>query len=83
MAEENDLLGAQIGRLLQVTAQNNGDTSADATQQIDRRRLQRLSVATTSVDTLVIVRFPLGNFVDCDGYKVNISWHFIFIFALS
>ncbi|KAI0447849.1 hypothetical protein F4803DRAFT_545899 [Xylaria telfairii] len=69
MAEESNPLNAHIKRLLQVTAQNNGDTSAEARQRNDRRRLQQLSVATTSVDTLVIVRFPPGNFLDCDGYK--------------
>ncbi|KAI1756918.1 hypothetical protein F4782DRAFT_207359 [Xylaria castorea] len=69
MAEEEDLLGATIGRLLRVTARNDGDASAETRQQCDRRRLQQLGVATTSVNTLVIVRFPVGDFVDCDGYK--------------
>ncbi|KAI8954105.1 hypothetical protein F4801DRAFT_46732 [Xylaria longipes] len=69
MAEEEDLLGAKIGRLLRVTARNGCDASADARQLHDRQRLQQLSVATTSIDTLVIVRFPVGDFVDCDGYK--------------
>ncbi|KAI0863705.1 hypothetical protein F4860DRAFT_48253 [Xylaria cubensis] len=69
MTEGEDLLGAKIGQLLQVTAHNSGDASAEARQQCDRRRLQQLSVATTSADTLVIVRFPAGDFVDCDGYK--------------
>ncbi|KAI0555519.1 hypothetical protein F4679DRAFT_524212 [Xylaria curta] len=69
MAEEEDLLGAKIGQLLRVTAHNSGDASAEARQRCDRRRLQQLGVLTTSVDTLVIVRFPAGDFVDCDGYR--------------
>ncbi|KAI1737259.1 hypothetical protein F4680DRAFT_428924 [Xylaria scruposa] len=69
MAEEEDLLGAKIGQLLRVTAHNSGDASAEARQRCDRQRLQQLSVATTSVDTLVVVRFPAGDFIDCDGYK--------------
>ncbi|KAI0470200.1 hypothetical protein F4859DRAFT_124345 [Xylaria cf. heliscus] len=69
MAEEEDLLGTKIGMLLKITECNDGDVSTEARQRHDRRRLQQLGVATTSGDTLVIVRFPAGKFIDCDGYK--------------
>ncbi|KAI0409531.1 hypothetical protein F4802DRAFT_544377 [Xylaria palmicola] len=70
MADEEDPLGPQIKRMLIATAHHhsNGGPS-DIREHKERWRLQNLSVATTSGDTLVVVGFPAGHFVDCDGYK--------------
>ncbi|KAF2968144.1 hypothetical protein GQX73_g5405 [Xylaria multiplex] len=38
-------------------------------QNCDQQQLQQLSIATTSGDTLIIVRFPAGDSSDCKGNK--------------
>ncbi|KAI0541066.1 hypothetical protein GGR58DRAFT_54353 [Xylaria digitata] len=38
-------------------------------QNCDQQQLQQLSTTTTSGDTLIIVRFPVGDFTDCKGDK--------------
>ncbi|KAI1304547.1 hypothetical protein F5Y03DRAFT_395467 [Xylaria venustula] len=42
---------------------------ADQRQEDDCLLLQNLSVSNTSGDTLVIVRFPAGDFFSCSGHK--------------
>ncbi|KAI0972694.1 hypothetical protein F4678DRAFT_48803 [Xylaria arbuscula] len=42
---------------------------ADRRQEEDCLLLQTLSVSNTSGDTLVIVRFPAGDFFSCSGHK--------------
>ncbi|KAI1119456.1 hypothetical protein F5Y14DRAFT_3995 [Nemania sp. NC0429] len=69
MASEPDHLGNRIEQLLWINPVNDSNGPAEERQQADLRRLQNLSVETTSGDTLVIVQFPTGHFVDCDGRK--------------
>lgn len=69
MAGKPDRLTNKIKQLLQITLVDDNNAQADERQQADQR-LQALSVKTTSGDTLVIVRFPTGDFVDCDRQKV-------------
>ncbi|KAI0203806.1 hypothetical protein F4808DRAFT_415940 [Astrocystis sublimbata] len=63
-----DLLGAKIGQLLHTNALNRLDISANARHLRNRRQLQQLDISNTSGNTLVIVKFPPGTFIDCDGY---------------
>ncbi|KAI0428537.1 hypothetical protein F5Y09DRAFT_312646 [Xylaria sp. FL1042] len=66
MADEKSPLDAAIDRLLLY---NDEKTSLADRQGEDYLRLQRLGVANTSGDTLVIIRFPQGDYVDCSGRK--------------
>ncbi|KAI3320059.1 hypothetical protein HD806DRAFT_507624 [Xylariaceae sp. AK1471] len=62
-------IDAAIERLLQQNPGTHGENESHAREQQDYQRLRRLSLATTSGDTLVIVGFPAGNFIDCYGNK--------------
>ncbi|KAI1151849.1 hypothetical protein F4825DRAFT_451040 [Nemania diffusa] len=69
MAGQRDDLDTKIGQLLQLNSGADTGTPAELRKQADYQRLESLSVATTSGDTLVIVNFPPGNFVNCHGWK--------------
>jgi hypothetical protein len=72
MPEPGHSIDAAIERLLQQDAVTYSGNAAHAREQQDHQRLRDLSLATTSGDTLVIVSFPTGDFVDCYGNKVSI-----------
>ncbi|RWA11297.1 hypothetical protein EKO27_g3798 [Xylaria grammica] len=67
MADEQNTPNLAVNRLEQEMPLNEHEVAANIRQQHDLKRLQQLSIGTTSGDTLVIVRFPAGNFVDCNG----------------
>ncbi|KAI1422899.1 hypothetical protein F5Y12DRAFT_576197 [Xylaria sp. FL1777] len=69
MADEESPLDIAISRLQQKLPVIVSETPAYTREEEDDERLQRLSVTNTSGDTLVIVRFPPGDFVDCTGCK--------------
>jgi hypothetical protein len=72
MADQKDNIGTRVAQLLQVVPDDYTSTLAEKREQADYRQLEDLSVTTTSGDTLVIVKFPPGNFVNCHGWKVFI-----------
>ncbi|KAI1175081.1 hypothetical protein F4777DRAFT_346466 [Nemania sp. FL0916] len=66
MAGGTDDLDAKIGQLLLITPSIDQAPSVDR-ENNDFLRLQNLGVGTTTGDTLVIVKFPTGNYVNCCG----------------
>ncbi|KAI1352933.1 hypothetical protein F5Y01DRAFT_71498 [Xylaria sp. FL0043] len=66
MADEESPLDAAIGRMLREDEERTTSAARHGEDCID---LQQLSVASTSGDTMVIVRFPQGDYVDCGGRK--------------
>lgn len=83
MAGEENPVEITINRLQQEILVNRDENAAYNREEEDYKRLQYLSVANTSGDTLVIVKFPDGDFVHCNGRKVLISWFFPFALLLS
>ncbi|TGJ84910.1 hypothetical protein E0Z10_g3822 [Xylaria hypoxylon] len=69
MGDEGNILDVAVNRLEQEIPKNEHEFSAYIRHQGDRQRLQQLSIATTSGDTLVIVKFPAGDFIDCNREK--------------
>ncbi|KAJ8122404.1 hypothetical protein ONZ43_g1393 [Nemania bipapillata] len=69
MEGKKEDLDTKIGQLLQLTHDADTSSPAERREQADYQRLEDLSVTTTSGDTLVIVKFPPGNFVNCHGWK--------------
>ncbi|KAI8635229.1 hypothetical protein F5Y19DRAFT_469097 [Xylariaceae sp. FL1651] len=63
------LIDASINRLLRETTAFEINAEAFSREQQDHKRLRQLNLLDTSGDTLVIVGFPTGDFVDCCGYK--------------
>ncbi|KAI3333049.1 hypothetical protein F4824DRAFT_473811 [Ustulina deusta] len=71
MAGEENPVEITINRLQQEILVNRDENAAYNREEEDYKRLQYLSVANTSGDTLVIVKFPDGDFVHCNGRKWN------------
>ncbi|KAI1333092.1 hypothetical protein F5Y16DRAFT_3138 [Xylariaceae sp. FL0255] len=58
-------------RIRQLQQETGPSPGADARERMEFDRMNRLSVKTTSGDTLVIVKFPTSNppYVNCEGRK--------------
>ncbi|KAJ3560089.1 hypothetical protein NPX13_g9426 [Xylaria arbuscula] len=67
MEEDQSPLDVAVGRMQQEFHVEEGEIPSFQRQERDHQRLSDLSVDNTSGDTLVIVKFPKGDFVNCRG----------------
>ncbi|KAI1130297.1 hypothetical protein F5Y10DRAFT_236245 [Nemania abortiva] len=67
MADRPDDVDVTIGLLSRAT--QDADPQPETREQADFQRLDDLSVCTTSGDTLVIVKFPRGDAINCHGRR--------------
>lgn len=73
MEDDKSPLDVAVGRMQQEFCPKQSEFPSFERQERDYQRLFDLSADNTSGDTLVIVKFPNGDFVDCRGRKVAIS----------
>ncbi|KAI1814321.1 hypothetical protein GGS20DRAFT_585602 [Poronia punctata] len=68
MAEMENALDTAVRRLLQQNQLYEAGPD-HSPEELDQLRIRQLNVENTSGDTFITVKFPAGDFLDCNGFQ--------------
>ncbi|KAI0397839.1 hypothetical protein F5Y17DRAFT_293423 [Xylariaceae sp. FL0594] len=69
MAEPDGPLDVAVRRLMRRTQVASAGGGTGTSEELERAHFRQLDISNTSGDTLVTVRFPPGQYFDCDGFQ--------------
>jgi hypothetical protein len=71
MVGTEGLLDVAVRRLMRLTQVSGAELPMESPEEWDREKLRQLDITTTSGDTLITIKFPSGEYFDCDGFQVS------------